>query len=83
MLTLVDIGTLIVSTPEVGGGRPRITGTWFSVQQAATLHRQGLSPRDIVTEYPFLTLAQVYVALASYHANQEEIETYLATDTVG
>jgi hypothetical protein len=36
--------------------------------------------RSILKEYGFLTLAQVYAALADYHANRDEIEAYLAAD---
>jgi uncharacterized protein (DUF433 family) len=78
MVTTVDIGTLIVSTPDVCEGRPRITGKRFSVEQIATLTKEGLSPQQILREYNFLTLAEVHAALAHYYANQEQIEQYLA-----
>ncbi|MGL6338374.1 MAG: DUF433 domain-containing protein, partial [Waterburya sp.] len=42
MVTTIDIGTLIVSTPDVGYGRPRIAGKRFSVEQIATLTKEGL-----------------------------------------
>lgn len=80
MSTITDIGTLIVRSPETCGNRPRIAGTRFSVQQVAVLHKEGLSAQEIVSEYEFLTLAQVYAALAYYYANQEEIEAYLAAE---
>jgi len=35
----------------------RIAGTRISVQQIATLHKQGLSVTDIIAEYTFLNLA--------------------------
>ena len=41
------------------------------------LYQEGLNPEEIAREYEFLTLAQVYAALTYYHANTEEIETYL------
>jgi hypothetical protein len=34
----------------------------------------------IAEKYPELTMAQLYAALAHYHANQEEIEGELATE---
>lgn len=80
MQTITDIGTLIIRSPDTCGGRPRIAGTRFSVQQVAALNQQGLSAAEIVQEYEFLTLAQVYAALAYYYANQEEIEAYLVED---
>jgi uncharacterized protein (DUF433 family) len=80
MSTITDIGTLIVRTPETCGGRPRIVGKRVSVQAIAVLSNQGLSAEEIVNEYEFLTLAQVYAALAYYHANKDEIEAYLAEE---
>ncbi|MFB8791725.1 MAG: DUF433 domain-containing protein [Potamolinea sp.] len=78
MLTVIDIGTLIVSTPGTCGGRPRIAGRRVSVQAIAVLYKQGMKPEEIVEEFEFLTLAQVYAALAYYHANKDEIEADLA-----
>ena len=80
MPTITDIGMLIVRSPDTCGDRPRIAGTRFSVQQAAVLHKEGLSAEEIVKEYDFLNLAQVYAALAYYYANREEIERYLAEE---
>lgn len=80
MSTVIDIGTLITSTPGVCGGRPRIAGRRISVQAIAVLYKQGMSPEDIAEELEFLTLAQIYAALAYYHANKDEIEAYLAEE---
>ena len=77
LATITDIATLIVCSPETCGGRPRIAGTRISVQQIATLHKQVLSVTDIIAEYEFFNLAQVYAALAYYYANQNKIEAYL------
>ena len=75
MSTAVDIGTLIVRTADVLGGRPRIAGTRISVATVTMLQRQGVSPESIASEqYPYLSLAQVYAALAYYHANRRAIE---------
>ncbi|MBZ8183231.1 DUF433 domain-containing protein [Oscillatoria salina] len=80
MSTITDIGTLIVTTPDTCGGRPRIAGRRLSVQQIAVLTKQGLTPPEIVREYENLTLAEVHAALAYYYANQEQIEQYLAEE---
>jgi uncharacterized protein (DUF433 family) len=80
MSTLTDIGTLITRSPDACGGRPRIAGTRFSVQQAAVLAKEGLTVEEIVKEYDSLTIAQVHAALAYYYANQAEIETYLSEE---
>ncbi len=78
MSTALD--TLLVSSPDVCGGRLRIEGTRITLRQIVTLYKRGSSPEEIADEYPHLTLAQVYAALATYHANQEEIEASLAAE---
>jgi uncharacterized protein (DUF433 family) len=72
-----EINTLLVSTPDVCGGRLRVEGTRITVNQIAVLHKQGYSAEDIADQYPHLTMAQVYAALSHYHANREEIEADL------
>ena len=80
MSTMVDIGTLIVRSPEIRGGRPRIAGTGVTVHRIVGWYKLGLSPEEIADEFGHLTLAQVHGALAYYHANQEEIEADLAAE---
>jgi len=80
MSTLTDIGTLIVRSPEIRGGRPRIAGTGVTVRRIVGWYKLGLSPEEISTEIPHLSLAQVYAALAYYHANREEIEADIAAE---
>ncbi len=70
----------LVSTPGICGGRLRIEGTRITVNQIVVLYKQGYSPEEIAEQYPHLTLAQVYTALAYYHANREEIEMALAAE---
>jgi len=78
--TIVDIGTLIVRSPDICGGRPRIANTRITVGRIATLWKQGLTPEEIVDNWGYLSMAQVYAALAYYHANREEIEQSLHQD---
>jgi uncharacterized protein (DUF433 family) len=80
-ISTIDIGTLIVRSPETCGNRPRIVGTRMTVGRIATLWQQGLTAEEIHSEYPHLNLAQIYAALAYYHANHEEIEQFLIQDT--
>ena len=74
MATVTDIGSLIVRTPEIRGGRPRIAGTGITVRRVVGWYKLGLRPEKIADQISHLTLAQVYAALAYYHANKEEIE---------
>jgi uncharacterized protein (DUF433 family) len=62
-------------TPGVCGGKPRIKGHRIKVQHVAIWHeRIGLSPDEIVSQHPGLTLADVYAALAYYWDHREQIE---------
>jgi len=80
MQTSIDIGTFIVSSPEIRGGKPRIAGTGVTVQRVVGWYKLGLTPEDIADETEHLSLAQVYAALAYYHANRDEIEAAIASD---
>jgi len=71
----------IVSTPDTCGGKPRIAGSRIQVKHVAIMHeRQGMSPEAIVSEYPHLTLADIYAALAYYHDHREVINAEIAAD---
>jgi uncharacterized protein (DUF433 family) len=78
----VEIGTLIVRTPDVRGGRPRIAGTGVTVQRIVGWYRLGLTPEEIAGRVGHLTLAQVHAALAYYHANRDEIEAAIHAEQV-
>lgn len=80
MTTITDIGALIVRTDDVRGGRPRIAGTGVTVRRIVGWYKLGLSPEEISDRIEHLTLAQVYAALAYYHANQQEIEADIADE---
>jgi uncharacterized protein (DUF433 family) len=82
MTTGIDIGTLIVRTAEMRGGRPRVAGTGVTVRRIVGWYKLGLSPEEIISEIPHLTLAQVYAALAYYHANREEVEADITAEEV-
>jgi uncharacterized protein (DUF433 family) len=76
----VALDTLLVRSPGVCGGKLRIEGTRITLLQIATLYREGMSAEEIAEQYSHLTLAQVYAALAYYHANQEEVVAELAAE---
>ncbi len=76
----VDVGSLIVRTPGIKGGTPHIAGTGVTVRTVARWYKLGMSPEEIASENPHLSLAQVYTALAYYHANRAEMEAEMAAD---
>ncbi len=76
----VDIGTFIVRTPEMRGGRPRLAGTGVTVRRIVGWYKLGLSPEEIADECGHLSLAQVYAALTYYHAKSDEIETDVSAE---
>ena len=80
MANVIDIGTLIIRTPDIRGGRPRIAGTGITVRRIVGWYKLGLSPEEITDRIGHLTLAQVHAALAYYHVNQEEIEADIASE---
>jgi uncharacterized protein (DUF433 family) len=71
----------IVSTPGTCGGKPRIAGHRITVKHIVISHqRSGLSPDEIVSDYPSLTLSDVYAALAYYFDHQSEIDADIKAD---
>ncbi len=68
----------IVSHKDYCGGSAIINGTKFPVRSVVNyVHRQGLSPEEIVGEFSHLTLAQVYDALSYYYDHKEDIDREL------
>ncbi len=80
MVKAADIGSLIVLSPDVRGGRARIAGTGVTVRRVVEWYQLAYSPEEIAHEIGHVTLAQVFAALAYYHANREEIEADLANE---
>ena len=79
MSTAIDI--LLTQSPEVCGGRTRINGTRITVHQIAALYQQRVTAEEIADQYPHINLAQVYAALAYYHANRNEVDRELEAET--
>src|SRR4051812_15288120 len=79
--TLPVIREHIVSTPDTCGGKPRIAGSRIQVKHVAVMHeRQGMTPDQIVSDYPHLTLADIHAALAYYHDHREAINAEIKAD---
>ena len=65
----------IVSTPGTCGGKPRIAGHRIKVADFAIWYeRMGLSPDEIVSTWPSLTLSDVHTALAYYYDHREQVD---------
>jgi uncharacterized protein (DUF433 family) len=65
----------IVRTPGVCGGKPRIDEHRIKVEHIAICHeRMGMSPDEIVSGHPTISLGQVHAALAYYYEHREEID---------
>jgi uncharacterized protein (DUF433 family) len=76
-----DWWTVIVHTPGVCGGRARIDGTRIKVKHVFRwVEEQGLTPAQVVEQYPHLTRAQVYAALAYYWSHPDEIAAEIADE---
>lgn len=80
MATITDIGTLVTRSADISNGRPMIAGTRTSVSRVVVLYKQGAGAEEIARRMSHLSLAQVYAALAYYHANRDEIEAILAEE---
>ncbi|WP_139240604.1 DUF433 domain-containing protein [Geitlerinema sp. PCC 9228] len=73
-MIMAVISEHIEITPGICGGKPRIAGHRIRVQDVVIWHEQmGMSPDEIVSRHPTITLADVYAALAYYHDHFEEI----------
>ncbi len=81
MTTAIDIGTLITRTPKLHGGVPHIAGKGVTVRRIASDYKRGMSAEEIRDRIEHLSFAEVYAAIAYYHANKAEIEADLAEQT--
>lgn len=70
----------IVKKPDYCGGKAAIGKTRVRVNNVVFLHKEGKTIDEIRVEYPDLTHAQIYAALAYYHDHKDEIEAELAED---
>src|SRR5262245_4252255 len=65
----------ITKTPGVCGGKACIAGTRIRVQDIVALsYTHGLSPVEIMDQYPSINLADVHAALTYYHDHTGEVE---------
>jgi uncharacterized protein (DUF433 family) len=71
MQAVTNIGTLIADSPENSHSEPYVVGTDVSVRQIVTWEKSGIKAEAIALQ-EWLSLAQVYAALAYYYANLQE-----------
>lgn len=70
----------IESSPQVAGGKPRITGHRITVQNVVIWHeRMGLSADEIASNHG-LSLADVYAALTYYYDHRQAIDEAILAD---
>jgi uncharacterized protein (DUF433 family) len=77
----VELGALIVTSPGVLGGRPRICGHRVPVHRIAGWWQLGLTVEEIAAKHPTLGPAEIHAALAYYHLHRAEIDGYLAEES--
>jgi uncharacterized protein (DUF433 family) len=56
----------------------RIKGTRVGIESVVYAFQDGLSPEEIVQEYPSLSLEQVYATIAYYLHSRSEVDDYIA-----
>ena len=65
----------IVSRKGYCGGRPIIAGTKFPVSSVVNyILKQGMTPEELVKEFPHLSFSQIYDALSYYYDHKEEMD---------
>lgn len=80
MSQILTIASHIEVTPGTCGGKPRIAGHRIRVQDIVLWTEEGRSADEIVTDFPQLTLSDVYAALAYYHDHREAIDNDIRED---
>ena len=70
----LDLPDLLVCTPQ---GTWRIAGTRVSIDSVIHSFWEGATPEEICQDFPSLSLAQVYEAIAYYLKQREKVDAYL------
>ena len=64
------------------GGSPLIAGTTMKIKElVAERLAWGWSPEELLINHPYLTLGQIFSALAYYADHQAEVEAAIQVDT--
>ena len=75
MLTDTQIAARVTRNPEILRGKPIIRGTRVPVDLIVDFFNNGVTPAQIVDDYPDLTLEDVEAALAFTAQDQARTET--------
>ena len=70
----LDLPDLLVCTPQ---GTWRIAGTRVSIDSVVHSFWEGATPEEICQDFPTLSLAQVYEAIAYYLKQRDRVDAYL------
>lgn len=70
----------IVRVQGVCGGRPIIEGTRLSVKLIVGWVKQGMTPEEIIDQYPQLSASQIADVLGYYRDHPEEIKAEFAEE---
>jgi uncharacterized protein (DUF433 family) len=80
MDTDVELNRLIDACSDDPDRRPCIAETGVTIRRVAQWYWRGNSAEDIAGRIRHLSLAQVYAALAYYHANRDVIDDDLSRE---
>ncbi|MFG6094477.1 DUF433 domain-containing protein [Leptolyngbyaceae cyanobacterium CCMR0082] len=81
-MTTAAVSRYVTRNPDILGGEPIIMGTRVSVRALVGQWRLGTPAEEIPTQFPQLTLAQVFDALSFYLDNQVEINEYIERNRI-
>jgi len=76
----VEIGSLLYRIEGYRDGRLLLAGTRMPIHTIAGLHLQGLSPEQMLEEFPHLDLPRIYAALTYFIANPDLVLAEMEDD---
>lgn len=66
----------------LAGNAPVVAGTKFPVRSVVKyVLEQGVTPEELVREFPQLTLPKIYDAISYYYDHQEAVDREIAVNT--
>ena len=72
----------VVRTGNLAGGAPVVAGTKFPVRSVIQyVLRQGLTPEELVREFPQLSLPKIYDALSYYYDHRDELDREMSENS--